>query len=207
MKKSRFIIAVLVVIFIGFTISCEVEESGIGGDGTIEKKERIAKDFDSIVLDGVGDVYVYIAEDFKVEVMTDANLQSSVLTNVESNVLHISLQFDTIIHATMLEINVYLPELKSISISKMGVGNIYVDNGKTQDLEITLAGTGHINTLSYEVENINISHTGVGSARIWATKSMRGVRSGVGDIWYKGHPENNINSIGIRSVRPISGNP
>ena len=193
--KSNVIVSVFgaLVIFLGFA-GCEM------GNGNTISEERSVAGFNSIILDGVGDVNVYPGKNNKVVVTTDSNLQDRVLTTVNGNTLRID-QSPGTFNAKELIIDVYVPELASISLN--GAGSITVDNGNASELVFSLTGTGDINAQNFQVKNANITHSGVGDARIWVTDSLNGTHSGVGNIQYKGNPEKNVKRSGVGSISPM----
>ena len=133
-------------------------------------------------------------------VRTDSNLQDRVITAINGNTLRID-QTSGNFNASELTINVYMAELKNISLS--GTGNITIIAGSTSEMSLSLSGAGNINAQDFQVGNITISHSGVGNAKIWATNTLNGTLSGVGNIFYKGSPTININRTGIGNIRSL----
>ena len=193
--KSNVLVSVFwaIVIFLAFT-GCDI------GNGNIISQERAAGGFNSITLDGVGNVNVHPGENNKVIVTTDSNLQDKVLVTVNGNTLRIT-QRPNLFNAKELTIDVYLPELKSISLN--GAGNFTVNSGNVTELTFSISGTGNINAQNFQVQNVNITHSGVGNAKIWATDSLNGTLSGVGNIRYKGNPTINVNRTGVGNITPL----
>jgi hypothetical protein len=135
-----------------------------------------------------------------VVVTTDSNLQDRVTTKVNGTTLHIS-QKSGSFNATKITIDVYMPELNSISLN--GAGTFKINSGNTVDLDYTLSGTGNIDAQKFQAENITISHSGVGNAKIWATNTLTGTLSGVGNISYKGSPKLNMKRTGLGTIKPL----
>jgi hypothetical protein len=187
------LVFVVIVIFGGFT-GCDI------GNGNVIDQDRTVEGFNGIKLDGVGDVKVHTGENYRVVVTTDSNLQDRVLTTVNGNILRIT-QRSGSFNATRLTIDVYLPELTSISLN--GAGNFTVNSGDASELNLSLSGTGNINAQNFEVQNVTITHSGVGNARIWATNTLNGNLSGVGNILYKGNPTINVNRTGVGNFKPL----
>ncbi len=69
-----------------------------------------------------------------------------------------------------------------------GAGKLVLQ-GKTKEQSISLTGAGSFIADDLESEKVKISLTGVGSARIWATKELDVSITGVGSIDYYGEPE------------------
>jgi len=136
-------------------------------------------------------------EDYKVVVTTDNNLQEFVFVDIKDNFLQINTKSN--IKPTKLIVDVYLPKLQRINLK--GVGNVKLSNGNVSDLELSLSGVGNIDAENYQVENITIKQSGVGDSKVWATSSLSGTLSGVGDIHYKGSPAVNVKVSGIGKVK------
>ena len=175
--------------------------SWIQVNGKIVSQERVASDFQSITLSGVANVNVHPGEAYKVEVTTDDNLQDFISIESKNGVLYITSKDNKNLRPTKLNVDVHLPELKSINLS--GVGSVKLSNGNALNLQISLSGVGSIDAENYQVQNITIQNSGVGSAKIWATESLKGTLSGVGNVSYKGNPEVNIKVSGVGKVNKL----
>ena len=203
--KDFFIIKSMIIIFIIVLISacCPYanNQTTLRGNGELTSQEKILTAFDNVVLSGVGTANIHFSDEFKIVVNTDSNIQEFISLNINENTLNISQNSNINLNYTRLVYDIYLPEIKSITTR--GAGNINIDSGNATDLEIHISGVGNVNTLNYEVENVYIVLSGVGNARVWATYSIHGRLSGVGDIMYKGNPSNRILISGIGTVKQI----
>lgn len=211
MQRKKILLAfgaILLVFFLIGCLGCNINFNiNMGGDETIKgngdviEQERQAEGFDRIVLTCVGNVNVHPAQNFRVVVTTDSNIQEFVLVEVNNRILTLSLRSGFSYNTTQLRFNVYLPELKSVKTE--GVGNITISAGNAYNLKIYLTGVGNIDSRNYQVQNVTITHSGVGNARVWATNSLNGTLSGVGNIRYRGNPTNNVRRTGIGNIRPL----
>jgi len=199
--KSNVLALVLgvIVIFWSFT-GCGISNGCVIGNGNVISLERTVEGFNGIKLDGVGNINIHPGENYKVVVTTDSNLQSRVLITVNGNTLSVT-QSSGSFNARELTIDVYLPELTSISLN--GAGDFTVNSGNASKMTFSLSGVGNINAQNFSVQTVNITHSGVGDARVWAADSLNGTLSGVGDIRYKGNPTININRTGVGNIRPL----
>ena len=194
MRKNVFLLVFGGIIFAGLLTGCSL------GNNDVTSQERTAEGFNGITLEGVGNVKIHPGESYKVIVTTDSNLQNRVLTTVNGNTLHIT-QKSGSFSATELTIDVYMPELKSISLN--GAGNFKINAGNTSELDVSLSGAGSVDAQNFEVQNITIKHSGVGNAKIWVTNSLNGTLSGVGNIQYKGNPTINVNRTGVGKINRL----
>jgi hypothetical protein len=170
------------------------------GNGDVISQERNVEGFIGVKLEGVGNVNVYHGEDYRVTVKTDSNLMDKVLTTVSGNILLITQKSGTF-NATELTINVYMPKIKSITLT--GAGNIKVIDGNSSELSISLSGSGNIEAQNLEVQNVTINSSGSGNSKIWVTNTLNGTLSGSGNILYKGSPTINVNKTGTGNIKSL----
>jgi len=190
MNKQWTVMILLGIILIGFIVSLGMvyvlnwESDAIIGNGNVVSQERSLEGFDTVVLDGVGEVNIHPGESFKVVVTTDSNLQDKITTKVEGKTLYIdekgNFNGSEAFNMKNLTIDVYMPELKNVSLK--GAGDIEISQGKGTDLEISNDGFGNINAEKYQVENVNVTLSGAGDITLWATKTFNGKLSGTGNI-------------------------
>ena len=200
MKNNVLVLVFWAVMFFGLFSGCGEKDDVVKGNGNVISQERTAEGFNSITLDGVGNVKVFPGENYKVTVITDSNLQERILTTVNENILYIT-QSSGSFSPTKLTIDVYLPELTSISLN--GAGNFTVNNGNASELIISISGTGSIDAQNYQVQSVHMTHSGVGNVKIWATDYLNGTLSGVGNIQYKDDPIVSVNISGVGSITPL----
>jgi len=205
MKMGKTLFTFGVVLLVAFLFGCDSNGEGNGekGNGDVISQERTANNFNAVILDGVGNVNVHHSENYKVVVTTDSNNQDIITIEVNGNNLHIDQKKTNGFKATKLEIDVYLPELKSISLN--GFGNFKINNGNASQLDFSLSGMGNIDAQNFQVQNVTIKHSGVGDAKIWATNTLNGSFFGVGKILYKGNPTIDVNKkSSVRNIKPLN---
>jgi len=186
-----------IIIFLGILNGCSnstTNSNGLTkGDGKIVSQEKFVSDFNSVTLKGGLDVNIYYAEDFKVLVTTDSNIQNFVVINVNKNVLNIDIKTNSYFSATELYVDVYLPELKTVNLE--GVGNIKIADGETTEFDIILSGGGNIDVQDFEAENVNIDLSGVGDIKFLngKTSDFKVDLSGGGNIDVQNFDVENVN--------------
>jgi hypothetical protein len=169
------------------------------GNGNVISQERTVGEFNSVMLSGVAKINIHFADNHRVVVTTDSNIQDVVTTVTENNILNVDLKRK--VKDVDIKVDVYLPKIDMINLK--GVGNIEIEEGNGLDLEIKHNGVGNINVEKYRVENAIITYSGVGNIKIWATNSLNGNGSGVGTIEYKGSPKMNIDFNGVGGFKKI----
>jgi len=190
MKRKEWYWVVLgIVLLIGLMAGCD--------NGDVVSNERNVTAFEGIITNSSADINIYPGRDYKVIVTTEENIQSNILTEVRSNILNIESKgkFST----KELKIDIYMPELKAITVK--GSGDVKINNGSISNLEINISGSGDIDARNYQVENVNINSKGSGDARLWVTETLNGSISGSGDIFYKGNPRIDVKITGSGDLR------
>lgn len=187
----------------GFS-ACADAGGFIVGNGDVISQERTASGFNGIEFNGAGNINIHFAENYRVVVTTDSNIQDIVIVKVNNNFLSVGFTdknlVNNLVKTTKLETDVYLPEIKTLRLN--GVGNITIDAGSGEHLETALHGVGNINASDYQVKKATVDLAGVGDIKIWAAEELSGGLSGVGDILYKGNPARNINISGFGNIKP-----
>jgi len=210
MKNNRFLMLFFILSILVFMANCVIniddsynKNGKKEGNGKIVSEERITVEFVSVVLNGSGDINIYPGkkydgECYAVIVTTDSNIQDDVEVKEKNKCLYIETKNNYSFNPTKLIIDVYLPELNEVEL--VGVGDIRINGGNADKIDITLSGVGNINASQFQAKDVNVNLSGVGNIKTWATRKLAGKLSGVGDVSYKGNPDVNINVSGIGSV-------
>jgi hypothetical protein len=196
MKKQWIFAILLSVLFIGLisfgVIYDNVWVHDVKPNGNVVSQDRAIEGFDNVILDGVGDVNIHPGEEYKVVVTTNSNLQEKVITKVTGNTLYIDQERnfkEKNFNLEKITIDVYIPELKSVSVN--GAGSLKINNGSASELEVSLFGLGSIDAQNFQVESINVMHSGAGEIKIWVTQTLKAELSGIGSIDAQKHPMEN----------------
>jgi len=200
MKGNVLVLGAIMIL--GFFSGCHLGNGNVTSQErtNVISEEKTAEGFNGITLIGVGNVNVHPGENYRVIVTTGSNLQDRVITTVDGKTLQIT-QKSGSFNSTELTIDVYLPELKNITLD--GAGKFKVHAGETSELDLSISGTGNIDAQNFQVQNITITHSGVGTSKIWATDTLNGNLSGVGKILYKGNPAIHVNKTGVGTIEPL----
>jgi len=186
MKINGFLIAFFVMLFFGS--SCDLDATN--GNGNITTQERTATGFDSVFFQTKGSVNIHFAENFKVEVTTDSNIQDIIKIEVINMRLFITTIDNSRLNPTKLIIDVYMPELTDIYLQSSGTITV---TGNALELKIYHQGSGIVDTVNYEVQTVNAYIQGTGNIKTWAVNTLNANISTSGDILYKGNPTVNQN--------------
>jgi len=200
MKSNRSAPVILAVLVAALAAGCHSEWGHVQGDGNIESREISARGFDSVTLSGVGNVRIRPGAYYRVVVTTDSNIQDIVTISVNGASLDIGTRRGAK-SPTRLDIDVYLPELRGISLS--GVGNFTVGSGETPSLEISVRGVGNVYAQDFQARAVDVRLLGVGNVEVWATDTLDGVISGIGSLRYKGNPRLGLDTGALGRVRQL----
>jgi len=203
MKNSGRGLVFLAVLAMALAAGCHSDWGHIRGDGNIESREISARGFDSVTLSGAGNVRIRPGAYYRVVVTTDSNIQDIVTISVNGASLDIGMRArrGATISPTRVDIDVYLPELRGISLD--GAGNFTVGSGETPSLEISVRGAGNVYAQDFQAQIVDVRILGVGNVEVWATDTLNGVISGVGSLLYKGNPRLRLDTGVLGRVRQL----
>lgn len=92
-------------------------------------------------------------------------------------------------------------ECKELNVSSEGVGNTNV-TGTAETATLSARGVGNIEATRLLAKHVTASSEGVGNVSCYATHSINARAQGIGNIEYKGNPEETtVSKSGIGSVR------
>lgn len=180
---------------------------GIEGSGDLETRSFDLKDFDSIRIDGVAEVEVTIADEFKVELTTDDNLLEFVIVEVRRGTLILDMEDDIgdIDTDEGFRYRISMPSFVALDIDGVGnveaeglvnerfelkvdgVGNVELE-GTVDELEVEMDGVGDADLRDFEAKEAWISVDGVASVVCTVTESLDASVDGMGNIKYYGDP-------------------
>ena len=198
MKKYRFFSVLVIAVLLVFYNGCSPFHTD--GNGRVVSREVSVNEFTGVILDGAGNVNIHYSEICRVIVITDSNIQDIIVIKLNDDFVHIDEKSCGGINPTKLSIDVYLPELSYVNLK--GAGNIKIADGKAHDIKLVLSGYGNIDARNFEADNVEVVLSGVGDIKAWATMSLTGKLSGVGNIIYKGNPPvNSISKTGVGDIK------
>jgi Putative auto-transporter adhesin, head GIN domain len=181
--------------------------SATEGSGVSATQARQVAAFSSVELAGSNNVLIHVGDrqQQSVVVKGDDNLLQRVTTEVHSGELVIGNTPGNLSANTPMSVEVTVPALTALTLS--GAGNIAVDGIGSQNLEVSLAGSGNLagsgaatrlditvggsGTVQFAhvvADNVRAVVSGDGSIFVTATRSLDGSISGDGAIVYTGNP-------------------
>ena len=102
--------------------------------------------------------------------------------------------------------NIKLNDLNSTEVvsSISGSGGVDLKGAENESLTINIAGSGDFISDELSSKNVVVSIAGSGSAKVFASEKLKTDIAGSGDVYYKGEPLVNANSVGSGSTKSIN---
>jgi hypothetical protein len=134
----------------------------INGSGNLETQTFDVSNFDSVTLEGFGDVYIQQGEAESLSVQTDDNIMPYLDIRVSGNELILSTKPNLNLDPSKsITYNLTLKDLNGISLK--GSGNFYVDPLKSDTMDILLSGSGDIEFKDLSTGKLSFDLNGSGN--------------------------------------------
>jgi predicted small secreted protein len=159
MCKKRILLVLLLFGTIFVVTACDANI--VRGSGDLITETKDVSNFDSIDLEGMGEVIITQGDGESLTIETDDNVMEHVKAEVSGGTLNIG--FDeglNLISPTRLIFTVGLNELSSLSIS--GSGDIESDRINTDSLELSIDGSGDVQIADLAADKLKASISGSG---------------------------------------------
>lgn len=164
------------------------------GTGPIVTKTLTLDDFSKIENTGVADIYVTLGGPQSVVLKAQQNIIDVMTIGVLSDELKIGLEKGVSIErAEEIRFDITIPEITSIILT--GVGDYILSGDYQEELTIVMTGVGNVSAFDLEVGTCTISITGVGNCEVYVKDQLNATITGVGNVYWKGHPDDMIISI------------
>lgn len=153
----------ILIVILAFTTSCEIERKN-EGNGNVTTKRRSVQSFKELNINGIFTVYLLQSNLYKVEVITDDNLQEIVKTKNIGDVLYLESDTKDNIKASRMDVYISVPDIKKIRLE--GVTSLYCeDTLKLDDVTIEKNNTGFMR-FNAVLNNLTIYTTNVGDLEL-----------------------------------------
>jgi hypothetical protein len=164
-------IFVLVVFgFVNINMIFATGETEIIGNGNIVIVDRtVSLPFNSIELTTGLIINLYQADEPRIEIKADSDIEPYIQTEIDNNVLTIQRTHGVRLRPTECIILVYMPNIASLKSSGSG-RIIFMDTIKTDNLKLEITGSGEIEG-RIESENLNMRISGSGKIRLSGTSN------------------------------------
>jgi len=199
MGKYKILLGIvgIVLMFTQCNLNIEDDTIYIVGEGELSSYTLTNVDtFNLLTHAGLGNVNIITGESLEVEIIAQKNIFDRMQFEFENK--HFRWKFgDKVIieDADSIILNIKMPN-PILGIQMIGTGNVNISGVKQSSLYFQLVGTGFIDCYGLELDEFEIKHQGVGDFRVWANNEIHGEMTGIGEIYYKGDPDINVNIIG-----------
>ena len=185
------------------------------GTGKTVTESRLATDFTSIELEGLGDVTVNVGTDYSLTVVADSAIIDDVTTSVVDGALILDKTFK--VGDPHIEFVIGVPSLTSFDLD--GAGNVTITGisgsrfaasvtgagdvtlaGTVERLTLDLSGAGTITSTALPASDVVATLAGTGTIRPFATDTLDAQIAGVGEILYQGDPTVTSSVAGVGRV-------
>jgi hypothetical protein len=180
MKTIKLSTVLLALFAMSLLTGC-IDEIFIDGNGISESEGRITRNFTGVNSNGDFIVHISHGNQYDVVVKAESNLLPFIETNVRGNQLYIGTSgIRTLVHHLPIEVDITTPVLEELVLS--GSGLISTDNFVSENMEITISGSGKIET-SLDTHNVRSTVSGSGQLRVSGITDLAGFAiSGSGRI-------------------------
>lgn len=183
--KHRFNLLLIVLFFLP-SMACgsfSINVNSVNGSGNIVTQEVDVSNFDSVSLEGSGDVYIEQGQIESLTIEADDNILPLLETRVRGGELILSTKPNQNINPSQkIVYRITVKDLAGISLD--GSGNFYVDPVKSDAMDISLAGSGDIRLKDLTTGNFSMDLDGSGNIIVnqLAASTIDSSINGSGDV-------------------------
>lgn len=152
MKKGIILSALVLAISVS---------SGFAMGQSVEKETRDVKDFTKVSFGVAGNLYINIGPEFKVVLEGEKKDLQDIITEVSGGKLVIKKDNWRFNLDEKVTVYISMPELKGLGVSGSGKAEVK-DPLKTDDLNLSVSGSGKVYTTDMSVSSLNCSISGSG---------------------------------------------
>jgi len=153
--KMKKVFSLFVIISLSYSLA----------EGQTVKETRDLKGFTSVGFGIAGNLYIKIGPQFSVELEGNKGDLSEVETVISGERLQIKHENWRFNFKEKVNVYVTMPELEGLGVSGSGRAEIQ-STVKTEDLDLSVSGSGNIYTADLEVENLECSISGSGNMKL-----------------------------------------
>jgi len=137
----------------------------VNGSGDLISETREVSGFDSIDLDGSGEVIITQVGGETLKVETDDNVMEYIETEVRDGTLHLGFkQGINLIDVTQLVFTVGVDDLTGVSVS--GSGDVEAEQLTTDQLELKVSGSGDVQIVDLTADELMVDISGSGDVNL-----------------------------------------
>lgn len=152
-----FVLIALVSGACGLNFNINLEQ----GSGNVVKETRPVSGFDRVSLAGLGDVVLTQGDEESLEIEAEDNVIANIKTEVRGGTLYITYERKSLLPTKPVRFFLTMREVRAIE--SLGMTNLRSDRIDTDQLDITISGTGNIDILRLNAGTISTIISGAGN--------------------------------------------
>lgn len=194
--KKYFCIILVVLLFMPSLACGTLAPNHVQGSGKIVTQTEDVKNFESVSLEGSGNVYIQQGDSESLTVEADDNILPLLITEVRGHKLVLGMKPNQ--NITTSNAIVYRMTVKDLSgIDLKGSGNFYVEPVQSDKMAVSLFGSGDIKFKGLDADSLSIDLFGSGNITInkATVKTVVSNVNGSGDIKLDGKSERQTISV------------
>ncbi len=229
--KHKFILLVILILFVGIQINAQaVKECSIASFDEVKFEGSatwilIPSNEEKVLIESKSeDVFEYVDVDVKGSVLSinTTDKQKNISKLFKSVTIKVFFKSITSVSLSGTgSVNTEKPiKASKLTATLSGSGNIQIEiqcdqfegnmygtgelevRGKADNAEVRVDGVGGFDGYEFITNNMDVTVSGVGGAKVHATKKLTATLNGVGSIRYKGDPETkNLNTNGVGAIK------
>jgi hypothetical protein len=194
--KRVFLFFPLIILTL-VSLACQVAiPNVVTGSGTVDTETREVSNFDAISLENMGNVYITVGNTEKLTIEAEDNLLPLLTSEVENGTLKLGVVRGRNIDPTKpITYNITVKDLKDITLAGSGVINSAPLEADT--MTVMLAGSGNIQLEGVTSTNFNVTIAGSGNINVdeVSTERIDAEINGSGDIRIAGEAQRQTLSV------------
>ena len=177
----------------------------VGSKEIITEERPLTSDFSEIQVSGTITLNHTQSSESNITVQANENIIERVLTNINSNVLNVSLmqgsyeniEIEVNVSSSQLEnvntsgtsdIRLSLQELDTLTLNASRASHINMLSGRVGGVALSVSGSSRYRGFPLEVLRYTVSISGTSNVELLCSEKISGSISGVSKIIYKGNP-------------------
>lgn len=177
------------------------------GSGTLTTQSRDVSGFDTVQINGAGELFIIQGETESLEIQAEDNIIDELTSDIQENTLVLGYRDpfsrNTIIPTERITYTLTITELSQVTIN--GAANMEIDSLETGSLTLIINGAGNISINQLLADNLSVEISGTATIEIGGQTSQQSVTiDGAGnyraDDLQTGSTTININGLGNATV-------
>lgn len=161
MRKTLKVLMGIFALSILVACGLPLRNTNIQGSGRVVTDDRTVSNFNSISLEGIGDLEIVQGDVESLTIEAEDNIIGKIESYVSGSTLHISFErFINIIPTSGITYTLTVKDLSRVEVS--GYGDVYMASLTTDRLEVEVSGGGRVKIENLTAASLDVELSGVG---------------------------------------------